>query len=127
MLELFSMPLYTKFLFDLYKKLRVAFIYDTNIEYQIWGFYYSLLLSYDDSRHTDAHTKTQKHTVQTLKMWVSYSGDLITYKSIKISISKILSPPKKTFSSIAWVTEDKKVFKELISVTGFFHCFLNTK
>ena len=44
-----------------------------------------------------------------LKMWFSDSVDLITCKSIKISISKIW-PKNNTFSIITWVRESKKWF-----------------
>ena len=34
-LEIFHVPLYTEFLSDLYKNFQAAYIYDTNVEYQI--------------------------------------------------------------------------------------------
>ena len=52
--------LYTKFLSDLYEKIQVASVYDTNVEYQILCFCCNLFLSYADNRHTD--TQTHGHT-----------------------------------------------------------------
>ena len=34
-LEFFYVPLYTQFLSDFYKTFHVAFVYDTDVEYQI--------------------------------------------------------------------------------------------
>ena len=50
--ELFCVTLYTDYLSDLYKKkLQVASTYDTNVEYQIWSFFYTFF-SYRDKTHT---------------------------------------------------------------------------
>ena len=95
-LEFFWVSLNTEFLTDLYKKFQVVSMYDTNVEYTIWCFCCSLLLSYADNRHTD--TQICIHTDQTLKMLFSDTGDLKTCKSVKISISKI-RPKNNTFST----------------------------
>ena len=46
---------------------------------------FAMFLSYTDK----THTHREKETNQLQKMRLSESGDLKTYKSIKISISKI--------------------------------------
>ena len=59
------MSLYTDYLFDLHTKFQVAFTYDTNVDCQVWSFYYHLFLSYADIRHTQT---------KCLKIWFSDSG-----------------------------------------------------
>ena len=44
-LEFFCVPLYTEFLSNLYQKFQIAYVYDTNVESQIWCFCYNLFLS----------------------------------------------------------------------------------
>ena len=91
-LEFFCVSLYTEFLSDLYIKFQVASIHDTNVEYQIWCFCCILFLSYANNRHTETRTETHIHTHihidHLLKMCFSYSGDLKTCNSIKISALK---------------------------------------
>ena len=55
-LEVFC-SLYSQFFSDLYKKLQEAFVYITNVEYQIWCSCCNLFLSYVDKRHTDTQIK----------------------------------------------------------------------
>ena len=52
------------------------------------------------------YIQTHIHIDQTLKMRFSDSGDLITCKPFKISISKIW-PQNNIFSTITWVRESK--------------------
>ena len=103
-LVLFCVPLYTNYFSDLHKQFRVASIYNTNVEYQIWGFCCTLFLSYTDNRRTNTHI----NTCQTLKMGFSDSRDIIKCKSIKTSISKICFK-NNTLSIITWLRESNKL------------------
>ena len=37
-LEMFCMPLYTDYLFNLHTKFQVVYTYDTSVEQQIWSY-----------------------------------------------------------------------------------------
>ena len=56
-LEFFCMFLYTDYLSNLHKKFRIAFTYDTNVNYQIWNLCYYLFWSYADN--TPKHAQTE--------------------------------------------------------------------
>ena len=55
---------YADYLFDLHKKFEAASTHDTNIEYQIWCFWYNLFWSYADNRHSYAQTNHWKGDFQ---------------------------------------------------------------
>ena len=58
-------PMYAEFLTDLFKKFQAAYTDDTDVEYKILSFCYSLFLSYADNRHPDKHPNTQQTDTQT--------------------------------------------------------------
>ena len=55
-LEFFCVPRLSDYFSDLHEKFQVTFPYDIDLTYQIWTFYYDLIFSYINERHTYAHT-----------------------------------------------------------------------
>ena len=77
--------LYTKFLSDLYEKIQVAFLYDTNVEYQVSCYCCNLFLSYADKSLTHTHT----HSLAAKNVIFGFREPLKRVKLAKFLFGKI--------------------------------------
>ena len=57
-LEVFCVPLYTDYMSDLHKKLKVLFTCGKNVEYEILSGCCILFLCYSNTSHADSHRHT---------------------------------------------------------------------
>ena len=104
--------MYAELLFYIYRKFQVAPMHDTNIEFCVSTLTCFLVLVI---KGTQTQAQSHIHTEQTLKMWFSDLGDIITCKSTKISISKIWTKAY-IFPTITWVRESNKWMWQLFCI-----------
>ena len=61
-LEVFRVSLYTESLAVHHKKFQETHAFDTNLEYEVWSFWYHLLTTHRHDRHADTHKDIKTYT-----------------------------------------------------------------